>query len=133
MSEKSQITYTRHETITLPSPEQEKRYGIRYQDWERCKKKLRKIKKQVPRFHLIYSFFFGVSASSFSALITSSAQSQASLPSWIFLLYWALSLFGLIIGISFVYVDKIFRKEQQSDLDEIIEDMESIEETFPNT
>lgn len=133
MSRKSQVTYTRDETITLPSPEQEKRYGIRYHDWVRIEKKLKKIKQQVPRFHLIYSFFFGVSVSSVSALITSYAQPTGNLPSWVLSLYWALFAIGLIMGSSFVYVDRIFRKEQQSDVNDIIEDMENIEETFPKT
>lgn len=130
MTEK-QVTVTRNQTITLPTPEQT--YAIRHQDWERCTRKLEKMKQQVPRFHLVYSFSFGVAVSSVSALITSYAQPSGNLPSWVFSVYWALFAVGLILGCLFVYVDSVFRGERQSDVKDIIEEMKSIEETFPKT
>jgi hypothetical protein len=132
MSKKSEITIKRDETIAIPSAEQEKRIGIRYQDWERCKRKIKKLRQQVPRFHLIYSFSFGVSASAASSLITSLAQGASS-PSWITFLYAALFATSLIIGILFVFVDRTFRAKRQSEIDDLIEEMEIIEKTFPPT
>jgi hypothetical protein len=129
MSEKSHVTIKRDETIAIPSSEQEKRYGIRYHDWERCKRKLEKINHQVPRFHLIYSFFFGVSATAVSSLVTSWAQG-GSYPSWLIPWYIGMAAIGLIIGILFVYVDRTFRGEQKTDISELMEDMDAIEKTF---
>jgi len=44
--------------------------------------------------------------------------------------YWAVFAFGLIFGGLFVYVDRVFRGERQSDVKDIIDDMKSIEEEF---
>jgi len=126
-----QVTVTRNQTITLPAPEQT--YAIRFQDWERCIRKLEKMKQQVPRFHLIYSFWFGVTASSISALITAYAQPSGNLPSWVFSVYWGVFAFGLVFGGLFVYVDRVFRGQHQSEVKDVIEEMRKIQETFPKT
>jgi hypothetical protein len=129
----AEIMWRPQSPIALPTPEQERRIAIRQNDWERCMKKLKKMNKRVPRFHLIYSFFFGVTVSSFSALITSYAQSPMNAASWVLFVYWALFAIGLIFGCIFVYVDKVFRQEQESDVNDIIEEMEGIEEMFPKS
>jgi hypothetical protein len=130
-NEPTEITYRRDESISLPSTEQERRIAIRYRDWERCKKKLNKIKQPIPRFHLVFSFLFGISASSGFSLVTLYTQPEAKLPAWEFPLYWLLLVFSLGVAICFVYLDRQMRESKESDIDEIIEDMESIEQTFP--
>jgi hypothetical protein len=42
-------------------------------------------------------------------------------------------VFSLATAICFVYLDRKMRQLHQSDIDEIIEDMESVEKTFPET
>lgn len=131
MSDKhSTLSWKRDETISVPSSSQERRIAIRYLDWERCKKKLAKTKNQVPRFHLVFSFLFGIAASSGFSLMAFYSNSQTKLPEWELPLYWLLFFFSLGVGSVFVYVDHQLRKKEQSDIEEIIDDMDAIEKTF---
>jgi hypothetical protein len=130
-NEDTNLTWAREEAITVPIASQERRIAIRYLDWDRCKRKLRKVKEQVPRLHLVFSFLFGIAASSLFSIITLSANPQSQLPAWVSPLYVLLLLFSLATALVFVYVDHAMRKGKESVIDEIIEDMDSIEKTFP--
>ena len=125
------LSWNRAEPITLPFSTKERRIAIRFLDWDRCKKKLRKIRQPIPRFHLFYSFLFGISASSGLSLVTLHLEPEASLPAWGYPLYWLLLLFSLLTAICFVYLDSRIRQQKQSEIDEILEDMDNIEKTFP--
>jgi H+/Cl- antiporter ClcA len=133
MSNKStSLTWKREEPISVPVAGQERRIAIRYLDWDRCKRKLNKIRQQVPRLHLVYSFLFGITATSGFSLITFYTNPETKLPAWGYPLYLLAFLFSLAAAICFVYVDRKIWQQKESDIDDIIEDMESIEKTFPN-
>ena len=76
------VIWQRNEPISVPVSAQERRIAIRYLDWDRCKKRLERIRQEIPRLHLVFSFLFGISASSAFSLVTFYANPAASLPSW---------------------------------------------------
>lgn len=132
MSDESQgPTYTRQEPISVPVPAKERRLAIRYLDWNRCKKKLKKIKQQTPRLHIVYSFLLGITTSSGFSLTTFYLNTETKLPSWGYPLYALLFVFSLAAAGCFYYVDQKNRKGKASEIDDIVEDMEDIEKTFP--
>lgn len=124
------VYYTRQEPISVPSPLQERRIAIRYHDWARCKNKLKKIRSRIPRIHLLYSFLFGITASSLFSLVAFYTSPQTQYPEWIYPLYWLLMIFSLVTASGFVFVDKRMLAEKDTVMDEVIEDMEGIEKTF---
>lgn len=129
-NENQTVTLKRDQSISLPSPSQERSLAIRYLDWNRCKMKLRRISQRVPRLHLVYSFLFGITASSGFSLLTFSTQTETKLPAWGYPLYSLIFVFSLVTAIVFVYVDRRIGLDKQSEIDDVIEDMKSIEETF---
>lgn len=128
--ENQTVTLKRDQPISLPSSSQERRIAIRCLDWDRCTKKLRRSRQQVSRLHLVYSFLFGITASSGFSLITFYTETETKLPAWGYPLYSLIFLFSLMTAIVFVYVDRRIRLDKQSDIEDVIEDMESIEKTF---
>jgi len=129
--ENRSVTWKREEPISVPIPAQERRIAVRYLDWDRCKKRLQKIRQQIPRLHLVYSFLFGIAASSLFSLITLFANPETQLPAWGCPLYILIFVFSLGAAICFVYVDQKILHEKKSDIDDLVEEMESIEKTFP--
>jgi len=130
-NENQSITLKRDQSISLPSALEERCLAIRYLDWNRVEKKLRKISQRVPRLHLVYSFLFGITASSGFSIITFLTQTETQLPVWGYPLYSLTFVFSLVTALVFVYVDQRIGLDKKSDIDEIIEDMEGIEKTFP--
>lgn len=131
-NENQTLSVKRDQSISLPASSQERRLAIRYLDWDRCKRKLKKIRQRVPKLHLVYSFLFGITATSGFSLLTFSTQTETKLPTWGYPLYSLIFVFSLVTAIVFVYVDRRIGFDKQSEIDDIIEDMKSIEETFPN-
>lgn len=129
-NESSTISWKRDEAISIPSSSQERRIAIRYLDWDRCKKSLKKCNQPIPRFHLVFSFLFGIAATSGFSLITFLLNPLTNLPAWGYPLYSLVCIFSLFTGICFVYVDRKVRSERRSDIASVIEDMDAIEKTF---
>jgi hypothetical protein len=124
------VIWQRNEPISVPVSAQERRIAIRYLDWDRCKIRLSKTRQEVPRFHLIFSFLFGIAASSAFSLSAFYANPAANLPTWIYPLFMLIFVFSLCNGAIFVALDRRMRRDQKSDVDDILEDMVSIEKTF---
>lgn len=124
------VVWQREEPISVPMSAQERRIAIRYLDWNRCKKRLSKARQEVPRFHLVFSFLFGIAASSAFSLIAFYANPAANFPAWVYPLFILVFVFSLCNGAIFVALDRRMRHGQKSDVDDILEDMESIEKTF---
>jgi len=133
-NESSAVIPWRHEDpIGVPASMQERRIAIRYLDWDRCKRNLQKVRKEAPRLDIVFSFLFGIAAMSLFSLITFYENPQTQYPQWTYPVYYLLFAFSLAIAFVFVYTDQKLRQKKESDIDEIIEDMESIEKTFPET
>ncbi len=128
--ETSTITVKTDQAISLPVSREERRIAIRYLDWKRCKKRLVKIRQPISRLQLTFPFCFGLSVSSVFALATLYLIPEVKFPAWSFPFYWLLLVFSLAVGICFLYLDYKIRKDKESDIDEVIEDMESIEKSF---
>jgi len=124
------VVWQRNEPISVPMSAQERRIAIRYLDWDRCKKRLSKARQEAPRFHLVFSFLFGIAASSAFSLIALLANPAANLPSWVYPLFILVFVFSLCNGAIFVVLDKRMRHDKKSDVDDILEDMDGIEKTF---
>ncbi len=128
--ESSGVTWKREESITVPSSGYEKRIAIRYLDWERCKRKLQKIQKDKPRLDLVFSFLFGITATSGFTIATFYAQPNIDLPNWAYPFFSLLLAFSLVTGFVFVYLDRKLGQVRESDIKEIVDDMDGIEKTF---
>jgi hypothetical protein len=124
------VVWERKEPISVPVSDQERRIAIRYLDWDRCKKGLSKISQEVPRFHLVFSFLFGIAASSVFSLIAFYANPAANLPSWVYPLFILIFVFSLSNAAIFVALDRKMKRNRKSDVDDILEDMNNIEKTF---
>jgi len=129
--EKSSVSYDRVETIDVPSDYYEKKIAIRYIDWRRCRRKINNIQTSIPRFHLIYSLLLGISASSGLSTVTISASQ--GLPAWVLPLYICVCIFSFIASIGFYLVDRMFIKQKKSLTNDLIEDLNDIESTFPSS
>ena len=123
------LNWQREESIAVPSRDREKRMAVRYSDWGRLTRRLsRVLATPVLKLSVVYSIFFGISASSGLSIIPI-ATSQG-LPSWVTPLYACVCIFSLVCGCIFVYVDRRVRSGMESDIQEIRTDMKDIEASF---
>ncbi|MGD0996318.1 MAG: hypothetical protein ABR909_12445 [Candidatus Bathyarchaeia archaeon] len=131
MSQDKSVTWKREEQITVPTYSQERRIAIRYLDWDRCKRRLSKARNEKPRLDLVFSFLFGITATSGFSIATFYAEPHANLPNWAYPFFYLLLVFSLGTGFVFVYLDRKLNTNRESEIDDIINEMESIEKTFP--
>jgi hypothetical protein len=117
----------REEQISVPAPATERRMGVRCLDWERIKNRISEVDIKEPVSILQQAYFF-----LFAVAVTAGLSIMIVLPlgPWITSVYSCVSVFSLVCGIIFVFLDRKFYSEKKSELKKIVMEMEIIEKTF---
>lgn len=109
-----------------PSPGREKRLAIRFIDWQRLKRKLfivRDVGKQTKKYHL----FLDIAMSGLALIPFAFAR---EVPSWIKVIYASFVFLIFLIKTMLAWIDRRETDYRQSELDEILEDLQDVESTF---
>ena len=124
----NEINVTRDMAITVPSGDSESCMAIRRYDWERISRRLLQLKDSDSKLPIVYSILFGVAVSSGVTIIP--LTSSEGLPSWITPFYMCLFIFSLICAGVFVVVDKKIKTDGESNVQDILNDMELVENLY---
>ena len=127
-SSEQDLRWVRDETIAVPSRGRETRMAVRRKDWERIKRRISKAVEPAPGLSVVYSVLFGIAAT--SGYSTGPIAISKNLPSWVTPLYVCVSIFSFFCGCVFVFLDRKFRSERKSELEDIEADMDDVEAMF---
>jgi len=122
------LNWKREEPIAVPLPGSERRMAIRHSDWARIRRIVSRGADPVPRLSLAYSILFGVFATAGLSIIPLALS--AGLPPWVIPLYVILSVFSLLCGGVFVWLDIHLRSGKKTALEDCVDDMDDIEKMF---
>jgi len=113
-------------------PLQKKRaYPILIEEWEHLKKKIHSISDNANIYHTIGSALIGVAGSAFVVALTFDTQPEdnSSIPTSI-LISWFIFVSALICGGLSLFFGKTQRKVQNSNTNDVIEQMKLIEKRY---
>ena len=72
------LNWTRDEQIAVPSADRERRMAVRYHDWQRIKRSLDRISHPLPKLEVVFSFLFGIAATSGFSMVAAQAAQTSS-------------------------------------------------------
>lgn len=130
-SSRKSLQWNPNVRIAIPSEEHESLMAIRFADWQRLKRQLSRYSKPIPRLSNAYSILFSVGAAAGLSIIP--LHLSKGLPAWVVPLYGCMSGFCLLFGAVFVLLDKNIGSHRSSDLRDVEDDMNEIEEMFEAT
>ncbi len=106
----------------------QKIYQIYENDWVRIKTLLQRSKPTSRIYHTAYTVMFSVSATAVFTLITIATINDP--PLWPIIATWNMLIVPLILGIIFFLVDKKNTSGLNSTIDDVFEEMRSIEDAI---
>ena len=129
-SEQEVFNVERKVPIAVASANGEKCMAIRDLDWKRLKRRFSQVRNPIPWLSMVYSIVFGITATAGLSIIPFGAAEE--LPPWVTPLYACICGCGFLVGCVFFCIDRKLRSARSSDLQDILEDMDNIEATFPS-
>jgi len=126
------LTYTRTDSVDLPQSAAEKRFAIRMSDWERLKRQLETCRDDFgSNLSGWYFCSFGVAASSILSIIPLALST--GVPVWAVPVYILISIFGTVLGVVLMLVERRAVRDKKGRIAEIGIDMSEIERGFQSS
>lgn len=122
------VEFPHSQRISVPVPEQDRAYAVRDFDWQRIKRRVKRLSEKDLDFSIWYPGLIGMGVSSGLSIVT--VCNTKDLPNWVTVLYVLATFCFLFMGFMLRKIDSKARLDTQSDAKEVLSDMEAVESLF---
>ncbi len=122
------VKSTREVQVDFPSSDSEKRMAIRRSDWERLRRRIRRVAGPPSRLAIVYAILFGVAATALFSIYPMTLSQ--GVPTWVIPTYVCAFVFTFLFAWIFVWLDRKAQARSVSDISDVMQDMEDIEGAF---
>ena len=124
----SELEFKLDTTVSMPTPESERRFGIRVVDWNRIKRNINRFDESPPALSRMSDICLSISVTAcFTAI---SLFGQQNISAWIEPVIICITILFFFFGIVFIQLNKKEIEKKQKEVKDFQEDVIEIEKTF---